>query len=292
MATNIMTSRYKTLISSVAWNLSLITVGALFFGIGLKAITIQHELITGGISGVCLLIYYFTNTLSPGLWYLLINIPMFLIGWVYVSRRFFFYSLYGMAVAALVIDLVSFEIAIKDPFLAVLAGGALMGTGAGITFHSLGSLGGMDIFSIILNQKLGIRIGNFMFAFNMGLFAFSFTVLETDLVLYSLALSFIMSQVVDYVLTMSNQRKMVLIVSDHFESITLAIKDRLNRGATLLNGIGAYSGREKKVIMTIIPNIQLKRLEEAVLTIDPNAFVITENTFNVIGKGFSKRKVY
>ncbi len=292
MAINIMTSRYKTLISSVAWNLSLITVGALFFGIGLKAIAVQHELITGGISGVCLLIYYFTNSLSPGLWYLLINIPMFLIGWVYVSRRFFFYSLYGMAVAALVIDLVSFEIAIKDPFLAVLAGGALMGTGAGITFHSLGSIGGMDIVSIILNQKLGIRIGNFMFAFNMVLFAFSFTVLETDLVLYSLALSFVMSQVVDYVLTMSNQRKMVLIVSDHFESITLAIKDRLNRGATLLNGSGAYSGREKKVIMTIIPNIQLKRLEEAVLTIDPNAFVITENTFNVIGKGFSKRKVY
>lgn len=287
-----MISRYKNQISSVTWNLLLITAGSILFSIGLKAIAIPHGFITGGVSGVSLLIYYFTNTLSPGLWYLLINIPMFLVGWVYVSRRFFFYTLYGMAAVSIMIDLVSFEIAINDPFLAVLAGGAIMGAGAGVAFHSLGSLGGMDIVSIILNQKLSIRIGSFIFAFNMALFAFSFAILETDLVLYSLAMSFITSQMINHVLTLSNQRKMVLIISDHYESISQAIKDRLNRGATLLSGIGAYTGREKKVIMTIVPNIQLKRLEEAVLTIDPAAFVITENTFNVIGKGFSKQKVY
>mgnify|MGYP001553298732 CR=1 FL=1 len=84
-------------ISSVLRNLILISAGSVIFGIGLKSIAIPHGFITGGISGLTLLIYYVSGLLSPGLWYLALNVPIFLIGWVYVSRRFFFYSLYGMA---------------------------------------------------------------------------------------------------------------------------------------------------------------------------------------------------
>ncbi len=287
-----MKSFYHNFISAVSWNLLLISMGSLIFGIGLKSIAIPHGFITGGISGLSLLLYYISNLFSPGIWYLIVNVPLFLIGWIHVSKRFFLYSLFGMAALSVSMDMITFVIPIKDPFLAVLAGGALMGAGAGITLHSLGSLGGLDIVGIILNQKFGMRMGSFYFLFNMVLFGFSFKLLDVDLVLYSLAMSFIISQVLDYVLTIFNQRKMVLIISDFHNEIAREINNRLKRGVTFLNGSGAHSGKDKKVILSVVHNYQLKRLEETVFNIDNNAFVIAENTFNVFGKGFSKRKVY
>ena len=283
---------YHRFISSVLWNLLLISAGSLIFGIGLKSIAIPQGFITGGISGLTLLFYYVSGLLSPGLWYLLVNIPIFLMGWVHISRRFFFYSLYGVAALSLTIDLIGFTLPIHEPMLAVLAGGVLMGTGSGLVLHSLGSAGGLDIIGIILNQKFSIRLGTFYFAFNLVLFAFSFGALETDLVLYSLFMSFISSQTLDYVLAFSNQRKMLFIISDLNERIAKEIQDRLNRGVTFLQGSGAYTGKTKKIILTVVNNYQLKRVEEVVLSIDPEAFIITENTFNVLGRGFSKRKVY
>lgn len=283
---------YHRYISSVLWNLFLISAGSIVFGIGLKSIAIPQGFITGGISGLTLLLYYVSGFLSPGLCYLILNVPIFLIGWIHVSRRFFLYSLYGMAALSIAIDLIGFTLPIKEPMLAVLAGGVLMGAGTGIVLHSLGSAGGLDIVGIILNQKFNVRLGTFYFAFNVVLFAFSFGFLDTDLVLYSLFMSFISSQTLDYVLAISNQRKMVFIISDQNDRIAREIHTRLNRGVTFLDGSGAYTGKAKKIILTVVHNYQLKRVEEAALSIDPNAFLITENTFNVLGRGFSRRKVY
>jgi uncharacterized membrane-anchored protein YitT (DUF2179 family) len=141
---------------------------------------------------------------------------------------------------------------------------------------------------IILNQKFNLRMGTFFFGFNIVLFAFSFGFLEADLVLYSLFMSFISSQTLDYVMTVFNQRKMVFIISDLNQKIANEIHTRINRGVTFLNGSGAYTGKEKKIILTVVHNYQLKRVEEAALSIDPEAFIITESTFNVLGRGFSK----
>ncbi|SLM30177.1 conserved membrane hypothetical protein [Desulfamplus magnetovallimortis] len=287
-----MSAEKKHLISSVFWNLLLLSAGSVVCAIGLNSIVIPKGFVTGGLSGVCLLIYYLTGTLSPAMWYFIINIPVFILGWVFISRRFFFYSLYGMIAFSLSLQLLNIGFEINDSFLAILAGGAIMGAGAGIALHSLGSLGGMDIVSIFLNQKFGIRIGTFLFAFNMLLFVFSFGTLDTDLVLYSIALSFVTSQVLDHTLTMFNQRKMILIISRKNDEIAKLINDRLGRGATFLHGTGAYSGEDKKIILTIVHNYQLKRVEEMVFSIDPDSFLITENTFNVLGKGFSKANKY
>lgn len=279
-------------LKAVSWNLLLISTGSFIFGIGLKSIAVPQGFITGGITGLSLLFYYITDLFSPGSWYLLVNIPLFLIGWIHVSRRFFLYSLFGMAALSASIDLINFTIPLQDPFLAVLAGGCLMGAGAGITLHSLGSFGGLDIVGIILNQKYSVRLGTFFFVFNIGLFGISLGLLKVELVLYSLAMNFVTVQVMDYVLTIFNQRKMVLIISNFHQEIARDINNRLNRGATFLDGSGVHSGRDKKVILSVIHNYQLKRLEELVFSIDQDAFLIAENTFNVLGKGFSKRKIY
>jgi len=277
---------------SLPYNLLLITIGAIIFGIGVKAIALPHGLITGGVSGMALLLYYWTGLLKPGLWYFVLNLPIFILGWWFVSRRFFYYSLYGMLVMTVAIDLVNFKIPVTEPMIAVLAGGTLIGTGAGIILNSLGSGGGNDIIAIILNQRFNFRIGTFFFLFNISLFTSSLGRLPLDQVLFSLAMSFVTSQVVDYFLSIFNQRKMVLIISEKAEAIAAEVLNRIHRGATFLEGRGAYSGRKKDVLLTVVNNYQLKRVEELVFSLDPEAFVIMENTFNVLGRGFSHRKVY
>ncbi len=280
------------IVLSVAWNLILLTMGAIVVAIGIKAVAIPNGFITGGFSGLSLLIYYVFGGISPGIWYFLLNVPLFVAGWIFLSRRFFFYSLFGMVALTVAIDLISFTIPIQDRLLAALAAGALIGAGAGTYLHSFGSAGGSDVIAVILNQKFNVRIGRFYFYFNLVLFGLSFGFLSIDIILYSLILSFVVSQVMDYFLSMFNQRKMVIIISDKSESIAEAILKKLQRGSTFLFGRGAYTGRRKKVLLTVVNNYQLKRLEEAVFTIDSDAFFITGNTFSVIGKGFSRRKLY
>ncbi|MFA5902973.1 MAG: YitT family protein [Desulfobacula sp.] len=277
---------------SVPWNLFLITLGSVITGIGLKAIVIPHGMITGGFAGTGLLIYYYTKTLTPGTWYFILNIPVFIAGWVFISRRFLFYSLYGTIILTLVIDLIPFEMPVKDLMLAAIAGGTIIGAGAGIIFRSLGSAGGNDIISIILSQKYGIRIGTYNFSFNFFLFLLSFGLLETDMILYSMAMSYITSQVLEYFMTLFNQRKMIFIISKNPKEIVNEIIAKLKRGATLIKGSGGYTGEKKEIILTVVNNYQIKRVEEIAFKIDPDAFLITENTFNVLGKGFSTRKVY
>ena len=282
----------KSTFFSIGWNLILLAVGATILAIGIKSVAIHNGFITGGFSGLSLLIYYVFGGLSPGGWYFVLNIPLFIAGWIFLSRRFFFYSLFGLVSVTLAIDFIPFAIPIQDRLLAALVGGTLIGSGAGIYLHSFGSVGGSDVIAIILNQKYSVRIGRFFFYFNLVLFSFSFGFLEMDVILYSLILAFVVSQVADYFLSMFSQRKMVIIISERSEAIAEAILKKLQRGSTFLFGRGAYTGRRKKVLLTVVNNYQLKRLEEAVFTIDADAFFITENTFNVIGKGFSRRKIY
>lgn len=284
--------KFQNITYSIPWNLFLITLGSFILAVGLKSIIIPHGMITGGISGLSILLLYYTGVLTPGLWFLILNIPIFIIGWKFISKRFLYYSLYGMIVLTLIIDLTNFKIKIADPWLAALAGGIFFGAGAGIVFRSLGSSGGNDIISILLNEKFGIRIGTYNFIFSLVLFLFSFGTLDTDLILYSVATSYIASQVMESCMTLFNQRKMVIIISKNPRPIADAIIKKLKRGATFLKGEGAYTGESKDIILTIVNTFQIKRIEEVVFGIDPDAFLITENTFNVLGKGFSQRKVY
>jgi len=283
---------FQKITYSIPWNLFLITLGSIIAGIGLKSIVIPHGMITGGFSGAGILAFYYTKVFTPGIWYFILNIPVFIFGWLFISRRFLLYSIYGACVLTLVIDLVQFEIQVKDLMLAAMAGGAIIGAGAGIVFRSLGSSGGNDIISIILNQKFGVRIGTYNFSFNFVLFFFSFGLLDTDLILYSMAMSYITAQVIEYFMMLFNQRKLIFIISKDSRQIADEINNKLKRGATFLKGEGAYSGKKKDIIMTVANTFQIKRIEEIAFSIDPDAFLITENTFNVLGKGFSRRKIY
>lgn len=274
------------------WNLLLITLGSVVFALGAKAIVVHHNFITGGIYGTGLLLYYKTGWLSPGLWYLLLNLPLFAVGWFFVGRRFFLYSLYSVAVITVSSELIQFDFGIREQMYAAIGGGIICGTGSGIILRSLGSGGGLDIIGVILNQKFNLGIGKFYLMFNIILFSFVITYYDADIFIASIILVFITSVSLEHILALFNQRKVIFIVSDSNEEIADILIHELHQGATFLKGRGVYSGQDKLLLMAITNNIQMKRVEEAVFNIDPQALFIVENSFNVIGSGFGERKTY
>ncbi|MFZ5563912.1 MAG: YitT family protein [Thermodesulfobacteriota bacterium] len=276
-----------------AYNLLLITAGAALFAFGIQTVVTPHRFLTGGIYGTSLLVYYSTGALSPGLWFLLLNIPLFLVSWFFVSSRFFFYSLYSMIVVSFFSICIHWDLHIQNQVYAAIAGGFLCGTGGGLVLRSLGSGGGLDVIAVILHQRFNIGIGRFYMTFN-GLLLFAFFLIHQniDLFIASLIVVFVSSTMVEYMLALFNARKLVLIISDKHAGIARRLMDDLQQGATIIKAKGAFSGRDKEVLMVITNNIMLKRLEEAVFTVDPNALFVVENTFNVIGANFGKRKIY
>ena len=277
---------------SVFWNCGLITIGTLIQAIALKAVGIPHNFVPGGLFGVASLIYYKTDILNPGLLYLVLNVPMFVLGYIFISRRFLWYSALAMGLISLFYQLIKFQIVIEHQLYAALVFGALLGVGAGMVLRSLGSNGGLDVAAVILNQKYNIGVGKVYFGFNLALFCLSFASLDNDLVIASVIAVFVCSAAVEYVLSMFNQRKLAFVVSEKPQEIADRVMQHLKIGTTMLPAFGAYHKKEKTVLMVVINNIQLKRLEEIVFTTDDYALFIVENTFNVLGSTFSRRKIY
>ena len=276
----------------VPWNLLLLTIGAFLIAFAVKSVAMPHGLLTGGMSGIALLCYYAFGTLTTGQWYFLLNLPVFVLGWVFVSRRFFFYSLYGMIISSVFIDIIPWQFKFDDIWLAVIISGGLLGAGVGVALRSLGSTGGADILAVICKEKFNMSMGSFELWFNMIGFLGGFIYLDVHIVLYSIAMTFVIAFSIEYVLGMFSERKMVMIISDHHAAINAAILTDLDRGVTLLDGHGGYTGDPKKVVLTMISSMQLKEVEELVYNIDPDAFFIMGSGFHVQGQGFSSRKVY
>lgn len=287
-----MKNKLRGMTFGVPWNILLLTFGSFLIAFAVKSVAMPHGLLTGGMSGIALLCYYAFGGLSTGQWYFLLNLPVFVLGWVFVSRRFFFYSLYGMIASSVFIDIIPWSLPIGDIWLAVITSGGILGAGVGVALRSLGSTGGSDILAVICKEKFNMSMGSFELWFNLLGFMGGFVYLDVHIVFYSIAMTFVIAFAIEYVLGMFSERKMIMIVSDHHESINAAIMTELDRGVTLLDGHGGYTGEAKKVVLTMISSIQLKELEELVYTIDPDAFFIMGSGFHVQGQGFSSRKVY
>lgn len=273
-------------------NLLLLSSGAFLEALAVKGIFMPHSFLSGGVFGLSLFTYYSTSLLSPGAWYALLSVPIAFIAWRLVSLRFCLYSLYATLLASLLTEIIPWTVPVHDSLLAAVAGGVLMGAGVGLTLRSQGSDGGLTIISIALHQRYNVRVGQVSMAFNALLFATALSTLRLDHILYSMIAIFVSSWVMDYFASMFNERKVAMIISNQPEEIAKRIMSTLHRGVTFLSGKGGYSKKDKLLVITVVHNYQLKRLEETVFAVDPNAFVIIENTFNVLGSGFSKRKVY
>ncbi|WP_243544695.1 YitT family protein [Pseudodesulfovibrio tunisiensis] len=274
------------------WNLFLLTTGSWLIAFSVKAVALPNNLLTGGMSGLALLMHYVFTDVTTGEWFFLLNLPVFALGWLFVSRRFFLYSLYGMFAVSAFIELIDAALVFPDLWLAVITAGGMLGAGVGITLRSLGSTGGADILAVIFKERFNLSMGAFEFWFNFLVFLGAFACMDPHMVLYSLAMTFIISFAIEYVMSMFSERKMVIVISERPKDILDRILTTLDRGATILQGKGGFSGHDKEVILTMVSSIQLKQLEELVYNADPDAFTIVGSGFHVFGRGFSSRKIY
>jgi uncharacterized membrane-anchored protein YitT (DUF2179 family) len=269
----------------VIHNLFLITAGSIIFVLGMHSVLMPAGLFGGGVTGIAILANYHSPSLNIGLSYFVLNVPLFFLGWLTISRRFMLYSIFGMAffsVAAVIFA--APPLGVDDPILAALFSGVICGLGCGLIFRSLGSAGGMDILAIFLNRRYGFRVGAVGFAINAGVILTGAYLHDLDTALYSLVYLFTCGHVTDLIISGFNARKSVLVVSDKADDIARSIMERNDRGVTFLNGQGAYSGRQKKVILTVTTLTDLPRLKDRVLTLDPEAFLVVNDTVEVLGK--------
>ena len=142
------------------------------------------------------------------------------------------------------------------------------------------------------SNRFNIGIGKVYLLFNVILFGLTASFYTADIFIASIILVFISSVALDYILSLFNERKIVYVISDHNDEISKLFSEELHQGATFIKGKGAYSGKDRLILMAITNNLQLKKLENIVFSIDEHALFIVENSFNVIGSNFGKRKIY
>jgi len=278
---------------SMLYNLSLIIVGCIIYSIGLNGIVVPQEFLNGGVVGIALLIHYLAPVGGVALIYFILNIPLVILGWFHISRQFMVYSIFGICIFSLTAALIYPQLpAIDDPILAALLAGVLCGTGGGIILRSLGSAGGLDILGVFLNKKYGLRLGSIFFGINTLVLVLGAYLHDLQLTLYSIIFLFTCGKVIDAIITGFNRRKSLFVISDNAEAIAHRILDSKGRGVTFLNGEGAFSKQQKKVIFTITSLTELPKMKEIILSLDPGAFVVVNDTLEVLGKRHGRGRVY
>lgn len=271
------------------WRMLLVlALGCLAFSSVVNGILLPHHFFAGGLTGLGLLFYESIKEYIPfSLLYVLMNIPIFIIGFREFSLKFILTSLIGMGLYTISLELTDgLEIAINDPMLAAIFGGVLAGFSTGLYLSLGGSVGGLDIIGTVIKKRFAIPIGT---VFNMV----NFVVISSNAYLYDLETA-LFTGVFMYVFTWSmqkgqigfSQRKSVFIISSKPEEVAENVLKKLDRGFTYLHASGGYAKEEKRVIYTVINLLELGRLKEYLFETDPDAFISVQDTGDVIGKRF------
>jgi len=274
---------------TIGWNLVLLSIGSVLCAFAVKGILVPKQFLAGGVTGLALLAHYVLPSLPIGLIYFLLNIPLFVVGWLFVGRRFFWYSLGGMLIFSAVIFGPFPALPIEDMILSALAAGIISGVGSGIILKSLGSAGGLDVLSVILLKKFSVRPGTTVMTFHALLLLVAAFRLPLETVMYTLIYFYINSHFVNLVVIGLSQRKAVMIVSSRWQEISGEIMDKLQRGVTIMQGEGGYTGRQLHILYSVIALTELSRFKEIIRKIDPQAFVVVTETQEVMGKGIGNQ---
>jgi len=268
------------------WKTIYIMLGAFIVSLSVNSLLVPHKLLSGGVTGIAILLHYFL-ALPTGVVVLAINVPIFALGIKYISKRFAFFSLVGTISFVFFLTLTkNISLPVNDQILAAVSGGVLNGIGMGIIFRSRGSLGGTDILAVICNRFSSVSIGSILMAANAIILLISAFYFNVQLALYTMISMYISTRVVDFVQDGLNYRKSIVIISDKPSEITEAILENLHRGVTFLHGEGAYTHQKKEIIYCIIKTMELAKLKEIVIKIDPKAFMSVSDAKEVLGKGF------
>ena len=270
-------------IRKVIWNLFLIAVGSAICCVAVNGILIPLGFFGAGFTGLALLIHYLLSSFPVSIIYFILNIPIFALGWMYVGRRFFLYSIAGMLLFSGALHWTQVAIPVQDKILGAILAGIIMGAGSGLILRSLGSAGGLDILSVIFMKRLSIRLGTTILAFNGMVLLAGALLFSLERALYTLIYVYVNSSVVNLMVMGLSQRRAVFIISPQWKRISGEITEKINRGVTIIDGHGGYSGKEMPVLYTVVAFQEVPRIKRVAKDIDPDVFMVVSDTREVIG---------
>lgn len=278
----------KRAIRHAIYKFLMTTFGAVLYAAGIGLFLDPMYLSAGGVAGISQILSEFLP-ISTGTLILVLNVPILLLGVWKFGVKFLGLTAYTIVLSSPLIDLfASFGGLTKEPLLAALAGGALLGAGMGFLFRSGSSSGGVDIITKVLRLRFPhIKTGVIFFVLDaviIGASAFVFG--KLDLGLYATVGILASTFVMNYVLYGSDEARMVYIISNEPQAVADELLQKLNLGGTFLSGFGAYTGKEKRVLMCVMRPKQLPAAREVVASIDPSAFLIVAGVSAVFGEGF------
>ena len=266
----------------------MITAASFLYAVAVSLFLDPNSLAPGGVTGIAIILNRLSG-LETGTWVLIINIPIIILGMWKFGLHFILSTLYCTAVTSFFINLLAnFGVATEDRFLAALVGGALMAVGIGLVFKAGATTGGTDIIVKLLRLRFPhLKTGSlFLITDATIVTASAFVFKDLDVALYAGLVVFVNSVLLDVVLYGRDGAKLIFIISDVHASITKRLLEELDIGVTYISGTGAYSGKEKSVIMCVMKKQISAQVEVIVREEDPDAFMIVTSATEIFGEGY------
>lgn len=267
-----------------------IIIGAFLIAVSTALFLLPNQLSTGGISGISTILYYLCNY-PVGLTMLLINVPLFVIAMVKVNKRLFFKSILGTVLLSVFIDLLeNLSPITNDRFLACIYGGIIMGIGTAIILKAGASTGGTDLLSYVIrtynnkfkSSRVIIIADTIIIFFNIIFFK------EIEIGLYSVIAIYLMGKMIDIIFEGIYFTKIMFIISEKYEEISKEIGILVKRGSTGIYSKGMYSGKQNVMLFCVASRKEVAEIKQIIKQIDKNAFIVTTDAIETLGKGFSE----
>lgn len=272
-------------------NVLFILLGAAIFSFGLVHFNMQNNLAEGGFTGITLLLYFLFKW-DPSYTNLFLNLPLFFIGWKFLGRKSFIYTLIGtvgLSIFLWIFQRYSIDMPLKEDLtLAALFAGVFIGIGLGIIFRYGGTTGGVDIIARLAQKYAGWNMGKTMFLFDAVVITLSLIFyLSYKEAMYTLVAVFVGARVIDFILEGSYSARGAMIISEHNDAIAQKIMEEMERGVTVLKGYGYFTKNDREVLYCVVGRNEIVRLKGVITAIDPHAFVSVTVVHDVLGEGFT-----
>ena len=265
----------------------MILFGTLLYGFGFNAFILSNEIVTGGVSGICALIFFASNGLIPvSVSYFVINVALLVVALKILGLKFLIKTIFG--VFSLSVSLSLFEWLL---FMAIIIGAFMCGAGLGLVFSANGSTGGTDIIGAVINKYKNISIGRILLFCDFFIISSSFFLFHNvDKIVFGFVEMVISNYVLDMVLNGNRQSVQFLIFSQKYDEIADRIIHELGRGCTILDGEGGYSRKPVKVVVLLAKKSESVSIFRIVKRIDHQAFISQSIVRGVYGEGFDQIK--
>ena len=264
----------------------LIILGSLLTALSFNFFFIPNQIAPGGLSGIATVLYHIFG-FPVGITTLVLNVPLFIAGIRQLGGHFGIRTLLATILLSVFIDLIKVPALTSDSLLASIYGGFLMGLGLGIIFRMNATTGGTDLFAKIIHKYFpSISVAWVLFAVDFVVVLAASVLLGPSRGLYAIVALALGAKIIDLVQEGLNTAKAFFIISDGAEAISQRIIEEMERGVTMLEGRGAYTGNEKNVILCVVRRTQITQLKGLINEIDPAAFVLVADVREVMGEGF------